>query len=81
MEQLRILEEVQATFRNILYQDGLVLQPETTAQEVEDWDSLNHLHLVNAIEKHFKVRFTVKEIQSWKNVGDLVASIASKLHS
>jgi acyl carrier protein len=80
MERSQILAEVQTIFRDILDQDELVLQPETTADQVEDWDSLNHLHLVNAVERHFKIRFTVKEIQSWKNIDDLLGSINGKLN-
>jgi len=38
----------------------------TTANEVKDWDSLNHFHLVVALEKHFKIKFTSSEIQNWK---------------
>lgn len=78
MEKEQILSEVQEIFREILDQENLVLKPETTAAEVEDWDSLSHIQLVVAIEKHFKIRFTSKEIQSWKNVDEMVSSIQDK---
>lgn len=79
MDKDQILAAVQDIFRDILDQEELVLLPETSADDVEDWDSLNHIHLVNAVEKHFKIRFTVKEIQSWRVVADLVASVSEKL--
>ncbi len=75
MEKEQILSEVTEVFRDILDQPQLVLNFETTAEEVEDWDSLNHIQLVVAIEKHFKIRFTTKEIQSWQNVGEMVEDI------
>jgi acyl carrier protein len=78
MEKEQILSEVQEIFRTILDQENLVLKPETTAADVEDWDSLSHIQLVVAIEKHFKIRFTSKEIQSWKNVEEMISSIQSK---
>ena len=78
MEKEQILSEVQEIFRNILDQENLVLSVQTTAADVEDWDSLSHIQLVVAIEKHFKIRFTSKEIQSWKNVDEMISSIQSK---
>jgi len=78
MEKEQILSEVQEIFRNILDQENLVLSAQTTAADVEDWDSLSHIQLVVAIEKHYKIRFTSKEIQSWKNVDEMISSIQSK---
>jgi len=79
MDSDKILEEIQEIFRDILDQQNLVIHPETNADEVEDWDSLNHIQLVVAIEKHFKMRFTSKEIQSWKNVGEMIICIKEKM--
>ncbi len=78
MERNEILKQVNAIFVDILDNEGLVLNDTTTANDVEDWDSLTHIHLVVAIEKHFGIRFTSQEIQSWNNIGELVDCIASK---
>ena len=62
----------------MLDNEDLVLTMTTTASDVEDWDSLTHIQLIVAIEKHFGIKFTSKEILSWANVGEMVDCIASK---
>jgi acyl carrier protein len=79
MEQDEIIRQLNEIFVDIIDDDDIKLTKETTADDVEGWDSLTHIQLVVAIEKHFKVRFNSKEIQSWKNVGDLVDSIIAKI--
>lgn len=79
MEKNDILSSVNEIFIDVLENDKIKLTPATTANEVDEWDSLTHIQLVVAIEKHFRIRFNSKDIQSWNNVGDLVASIQSKL--
>jgi acyl carrier protein len=79
MESNKIFSELQLVFRDILDQEDLVIVPETTADDVEVWDSLNHIQLVVALEKHFKIRFTSGEIRSWKNVGELADNISRKV--
>jgi acyl carrier protein len=78
MSKATILSEVQTIFRDVLDEENIVLTEETTANDVEDWDSLTHIQLIVAIEKLFKIKFTSKEILSWKNVGEMVDCIESK---
>ncbi|HEX9199516.1 MAG TPA: acyl carrier protein [Acidobacteriaceae bacterium] len=74
-----ILEELQLIFRDILDQPDLVLTPESNASNVEDWDSLAHINLVSAIEKRYKIKFALGELQELKNVGDMIELIEVKL--
>ena len=79
MDQSKILDQLDAVFIDVLDNEDIKLKYNTTAADVEDWDSLNHIQLVVAIEKKFKIRFSSKEIQNWKNVGELIESINSKM--
>ncbi len=74
-----ILEQLQPIFQDILDQPELVVTRESNAQNVEDWDSLAHINLVTAIEKHFKIKFAFQELQGLKNVGEMVDLIRTKL--
>lgn len=79
MEQQQILEKLNGIFADVLDNEAIRLTETTTAADIEEWDSLYHIQLVVAIEKHFKIKFTASEIQSWKNVGDMVNAVKSKL--
>lgn len=74
-----IITRVQGVFREILDEESLTLSRETTANDVDGWDSLTHIQLIVAIEKNFKVKFSSREILSWKNVGELLDSLYSKV--
>ena len=58
-------------FRNVFDDDDIVLTANTSAKDIEDWDSLEHINLIAAVEKEFKMRFTVKEVSGMKNVGEM----------
>ena len=79
MQKEDLLLKIQDIFRDILDDEEIVLSDASTAEDVEGWDSLTHIQLIVAIEKKFKIKFTSKEILSWKNVGELVDCLASKL--
>jgi acyl carrier protein len=78
MDRNEIFKHVNDVFIDVLDDENIVLSEETTANDVDDWDSLNHIQLVVAIEKVFKIRFSSKEIQSWKNVGEMISCIQEK---
>ena len=78
MDKNEILVKVQEIFQDVLDNDEIELTFETTADDVDEWDSLSHIQLIVAIEKAFKVKFTSKEIMSWANVGEMLDCILSK---
>jgi acyl carrier protein len=73
------VSRVNTVFRHILDDEGIVLTDETTANDVAGWDSLTHIQLVVAVEKEFRIRFTSREIQHWKRVGEMIDSIGTKV--
>lgn len=79
MERSDILAKVEEIFREELEIDDLVLTDETTADDVEEWDSLSHIQLVAAMEEAFGIEFKSREILSWENIGDLIDSIEKKI--
>ena len=78
MEIEEILRELDTIFRDILKNENITLTTETTAKDVDGWDSLTNMRLITAIEKHYNIRFGLREILKFKNVGDLCASIQAK---
>ena len=74
-----ILEQLQPIFQDVLDQPDLVITRQSDASNVEDWDSLAHVNLVTAIERRFKIRFALGELQELKNVGDMIDLIKTKL--
>jgi len=79
MDFNEVLTQVTTVFKDVLDIDEIELKYETTANDVEDWDSLTHIQLIVAIEKHFNIRFNSGEIQSFKNVGEMCDKILEKL--
>ena len=75
-EALKIINDV---FIDVLDNKNIIINLNTTANDVEDWDSLNHIQLVVAIEKRFNIRFKSSEIRNWNNVDEMIESILTKL--
>lgn len=80
MERTEIFTKLNEIFKDVLdLDDSSNLTDSTTANDIEEWDSLTHIQLIVAIEKHFKIKFTSKEILSWQNVGEMIDCINKKL--
>lgn len=66
-------------FQQVFDDDTIQIQPETTANDIDGWDSLSHVNLIVAVEARFSIRFNQKELLTFKNVGDLLRCIESKI--
>tara|TARA_B100000787_G_C16134977_1_gene269157 strand:- start:211 stop:450 length:240 start_codon:yes stop_codon:yes gene_type:complete len=74
-KNLKIINQI---FIEVFNDETIFLDKTTSSKDIDKWDSLNNMHLVVAIEKHFQVRVSLRDIQSWKNVGDLCDWISYK---
>ena len=73
-----IYQRLNNIFQDVFDDDSLVVNPQTSAKEIPDWDSVNHIRLIVSIESEFRVRFAVNEIEELKDVGDLVKLLQTK---
>lgn len=80
MQKEEIIKAVQDVFIDALEDDDIVLNYNTTADDIEDWDSLNNILLIVEIEKKFKLKFKLEEIHSFKNVGEMCDYIFNKVN-
>jgi acyl carrier protein len=73
------MDTLSEVFRQVFNDPEISLRPETTADDVEGWDSLSHTNLILAVENRFSVRFNRREVVGFKNVGEMARCIESKL--
>ncbi len=79
MEENELYGQLNKIYETILKKEGVTVAPETTAADIDGWDSLTHMILMDSIEKHFYIKFKLMEIMKFNNVGDMVACIQKKL--
>ena len=76
-------EEVFATlnevFQDVFDDDSITVNEETTADDIEDWDSLEHINLIAAVEQEFGMKFTMGQVVTMKNVGEMADIIMSQI--
>ncbi len=78
MTREEIFESLNEVFRDVFDDEEITVNDETTANDIEDWDSLEHLNLVVAVERKFGVKFNMGEVNTMKNVGEMVDLIMAK---
>ncbi len=79
MERTEIYKKLNEIFIDVLDLDECKLTDATSANDIEEWDSLSHIQLIVAIEKAFKIKFSSLEIMKWANVGEMVSTMEEKL--
>ena len=80
MSNPEILQAVTTIMRDVLELPDLNVTTATSAAEVDEWDSMTHIQLISEIERKYKVRFALGELQALKNVGDMIGLIEKKLN-
>ncbi len=79
MEREAIFDRLNKVFRTIFDDENITVNEETTSDDIEDWDSLEHINLIVAIEQEFGIKFSMGEVTNMKNVGDMVNIIMERL--
>lgn len=79
MTDALVRSRLERIFQDVFDDDSLVLRPDMTATDVDGWDSLEHINLIIAVEREFKVKFATAEIVGLKNVGEFEALLERKL--
>tara|TARA_B100000795_G_C22806499_1_gene445246 strand:+ start:1885 stop:2130 length:246 start_codon:yes stop_codon:yes gene_type:complete len=80
MEQDSILTNLQIIFRIFFKNDTIELTKDSSANDIDGWDSLNHMSLIGEIERDFNIEFEFFELMDFKNVGDLIKAISIKIN-
>ena len=79
MTREEVYERLNKVFREILDDDTIELHDETVSDDVDGWDSLEHINLIVAVEKKFNMKFTMGEVTGMKNVGEMADIIAERI--
>ncbi len=74
----QIYQRLNQVFRDVFDDDSITVNPNTTANHIEDWDSLNHITLIDAVESEFNIHFTMGEVSGMKNVGEMAQIIKDR---
>lgn len=78
MNKSDVLKKLTEVFRDVFDDDSIVINENTTSADIEDWDSIEHINLVGAVEDEFKMRFKMKEVSGMKNVGEMIDIICER---
>lgn len=79
MNREEVFEKLEEIFADVFDDDTIELTDDTTADDIEDWDSLEQINLVVAIEKEFSIKFNMGEVSKMKNVGEMVDIILERI--
>ena len=79
MNRNEVLKKLNVIFRDVFDDDSIVINDRTTSNDIEEWDSIEHINLIGAVEDEFSMRFKMKEVSGMKNVGEMVDIICERV--
>ena len=79
MTREEIYADLNNVFRDVFDDESITVNDETTSDDVEDWDSLEHINLIAAVEQQFGIKFNMGQIVTMKNVGEMVNIIEAAI--
>ena len=78
MDAKELKKRLTEVFRDVFDDDSIVITADTTADDIEDWDSIEHITLIGAVEDEFGMKFKMGEVSGMNNVGELMKIIAAR---
>lgn len=78
MNKNEITERLNKVFRDVFGDDSISVNESTTSADIEDWDSIEHINLIAAVESEFGIRFKMREVSGMKNVGEMMEIISQR---
>ena len=79
MNKNDVIARLNEVFRDVFGDDSITVNANTTSADIDDWDSIEHINLIAAVESEFGIRFKMREVSGMKNVGEMADIIISKL--
>lgn len=79
MSREEVFEKLNEVFRDVFDDESITVNDTTTADDIEDWDSLEHINLMAAVESEFGIKFSMGQVVTMKNVGEMADIILQKL--
>lgn len=79
MTREEIFEGLNQVFRDVFDDEEITVGETTTAADIEEWDSLEHINLIVAVERHFGMKFTMGEVTGMKDVGAMADIIGERV--
>lgn len=78
MNKNEIIKRLTEVFRDVFGDDTITITEKTTANDIDDWDSIEHINLISAVENEFSMRFKMREVSGMKNVGEMIDIISQR---
>ncbi len=78
MTRDQAFDRLEQVFRDVFDDDSIILYEDTTADDIDDWDSIEHITLIAAVEKEFGMRFSMGEVSGMKDVGEMVTILTQR---
>ena len=81
MEDQEILVQLNKIFNRVLKKQNISVSADTMPSNIDGWDSLTHMFIIDNIEKHFAIKFKLMDVMKFNNVGDIISCIKTKIHA
>lgn len=78
MNKNDVIKRLTEVFRDVFDDNSLIIGDSTTSADIDDWDSIEHINLIGAVEDEFGMRFKMREVSGMKNVGEMIDIICER---